>query len=504
MRVPALLVSTLVLLAPGACTKKGGSKEAATKPTKRQRCEALAGQAAQSTDFALRMVAVGLSEDGKGMSSREQAELSAGMKSAAAELVEQCMQWDDEVLDCFRPFAMLNDKCERVLATALGQTVPPDEAPEGPAPKWTLELPAEVRQLAATSDGGVLVRTEDALFAIADGAIAWTVKDVHGPFAIGSDGGVAIAREHDLVGLSAKDGSETFRAPMPLDGEDPQWAEPTRPATFVARGEGWLVGDDEGRFVAVRPSACTQPPKLECSELLGALPDESFDTGSLLLPLPEGGVLLWEDDSLRSLDAELEVRFEALALDSLDAVQVHEDSKITAMFDNDIVRLDPIKCQAPLPFAPSSFPQQGRLYFADDAGCDECGRVPAGCVGSRVYVEDYSPEAMAITTDGTVAVDTWNGVLAYANGKRRWGHELLAAGGPVASGDDVLVVGREEESNAAAWLWRVGANGTVKTRSKLVGAPTTDVTDHDELPRVIVAGELAIVVVERTMLAVEL
>ena len=502
MRASALVVASTLLAATG-CAKSGESKPVA-KPTKRERCEAIAGQAAQSAGLAIGLMASSLDEDGKGLSGEE---LSAGTRDMKAELLAECMQWDDEVLDCFKPFAMLNDKCERVLAEALGQTVAPDDAPEGPAPKWTLELPGTVRQLEADDGGRVLVRTDDALLAIVEGKIAWTVKDVHGRFVLGPDGTVAIARDHALVGVSTADGAESFRAEMPFDDADPEYAEyaeRTRPATFVPRGEDWLVGDDEGRFIAVRPSACTDPPKLECSEVLGALPDEYFDSGSIFHPLPGDGLLLWEDESLRGLDAEFRVRFEAVALDSLDAVTVHADGTATAMFDHDIVRLDPIQCRAVRPFAPSSFPQKGRMYFADDAACEDCGTVPAGCVGSRAYVQDYSPEAMAITTDGTVAVDSWNGVLGFSEGKRRWGHELLAAAGPVSAGDDVLVVGREEEHNAAAYLWRVRGDGSIVARSKLTGAPTTDVTDHAELPAIAVADDLAIVVVDRTMLAVPL
>jgi|GEM_PF-2038385 len=503
MRAPAVLLaaSTLLAIGAGGCTKSGGSESTATKPTKRQRCEALAGQAAQVGSIAASMMVAQLSDDGEGLSTKE---MAAGAKDMKAELVAECMQWDDEVLDCFRPLAMLDDKCERILAEAMGQTVAPDDAPEGPAPAWMLALPGTVRQLEADEAGHVIVRTDEALLGIADGKIAWTVPDVPGPFVLGPDGVLAIAREHSLIGLSATDGSEAFSAKMPLDGDDPEYAEPTRPATFVARGDDWLVGDDEGRFIAVRPSACTEPPKLECSELLGGLEDEYFDSGSILHPLPGGGLLLWEDESLRGLDDQLRVRFEAVALDSLDAVAVRNGGKVTAMFDHDIVQLDPVKCRAVRPFAASSYPQKGRLYFADDEMCEDCGAVPAGCVASRVYVADYSPEAMAITPDGTVAVDSWNGVLAYADGKRRWGHELMAAAGPVAAGDDVLVVGRDEERNAATWLWRMRADGTIVSRSKLAGAPTTDVTDHDELPSLVVAGELAIVVVDKTMLGVPL
>lgn len=499
MRASALAVVSTLLAATG-CAKSGESKPVA-KATKRERCEAIAGQAAQSAGLAIGLMASSMAEDGKGLSGEE---LSAGTRDMKAELLAECMTWDDEVLDCFKPFAMLGDKCERVLAEALGQTVAPDDAPEGPAPKWTLELPGTVRQLEADDAGRVLVRTDDALLGIVEGKLAWTVNDVHDRFVLGPGDTVAIARDHALIGLSNVDGTETFRAEMPLDGEDPEYAERTRPGTFVPRGEDWLVGDDEGRFVAVRPRACTDPPKLECSELLGALPEEYFDSGSILQPLPDGGLLLWEDASLRGLDAQFRVRFDAVGLDSLDAVQLHGDGKVTAMIDHDIVRLDPIKCRAVRPFAPSSFPQKGRMYFADDAACEDCGAVPPGCVESRVYVQDYSPDAMAITTDGTVAVDSWNGVIGYAQGKRRWGHELLAAAGPVAVGDDVLVVGRDEEHNAAAFLWRVRADGSIVARSKLTGAPNGDVTDYAELPELVVAGELAIVVVDRTMLAVPL
>ena len=147
MRASVLAVASL--LAATGCTKSGDAKPVA-KPTKRERCEAIAGQAAQSAGLAIGLMASSMAEDGKGLSGEE---LSAGTRDMKAELLAECMTWDDAVLDCFKPFAMLNDQCERVLAEALGQTVAPDDAPEGPVPAWTLELPGTVRQIEA-DDGG--------------------------------------------------------------------------------------------------------------------------------------------------------------------------------------------------------------------------------------------------------------------------------------------------------------------------------------------------------------
>ncbi|MEM6996346.1 MAG: hypothetical protein AAF721_37915, partial [Myxococcota bacterium] len=121
------------------------------------------------------------------------------------------------------------------------------------------------------------------------------------------------------------------------------------PATIVRRDDHWLIGDSEARFVKLSAGACG---KGECLEVVGALPEEYFDRDTVIRPLPDGTLLLWEEQTLRHLGADLSVRFEARGRDALDGVVVTPSGKTFVSIDDDLLELDLTRCASRRPFAP--------------------------------------------------------------------------------------------------------------------------------------------------------
>ncbi len=497
-----------------ACAKHEANK-AAEAPTKRERCQAIATQASQTAGMTVALLAAGLSDDNSGLSASEKADLDREMASAKSELVKECMAWDDEVLDCFRPFAALSDKCQRTLSLAMGGSVAPADVQEGPAPKWTYALPAAPTSLVVSQSGQVVSALDDgSVVAVGNGEQRWA-QPVADAFHIElPPAGVAepmvILTNSKLVTVDA-DGKTTLDTKLPVledpDAEevDEEYADlypPTfpGPATIVRRGDHWLIGDREARFIEFTPGPCD---KGQCMVVEGALPDEYFDRGSVMALLPDGSLLLAEDTTLRLLDRKFVVRFEARAHDSLDGFAVAEDGSILALFDHDLVQLDPIRCQGSRAFAPSSYPQKNRLYFEDSDECPECVAPPAGCVRSRHYVQDSVADKPVLLNDGTVIVDTMDGTRGLLAGKQRFSLTLGATGVPMPFGDDAIVMGEDFEANGQVSLWRLAADGRVRSRSLLPNTANLDLYWSDD-GRAATRGSWVAVAVKSKLYAFEL
>src|SRR5688500_3861924 len=91
----------LVLLSLVGCKKQEepAAAAASTPPDRRTRCERIGEQMTQMGLLVARGLVSGLSEGKQQL--EEDAELKAGLDTARTELVEDCMSWSDETLDCF-------------------------------------------------------------------------------------------------------------------------------------------------------------------------------------------------------------------------------------------------------------------------------------------------------------------------------------------------------------------------------------------------------------------
>ncbi|MBL4685620.1 MAG: hypothetical protein JKY37_13580 [Nannocystaceae bacterium] len=458
-----LRVQTLaVTLVAAACTRSGDSPAptASAPQSKADKCRRIADNATKTAGMAATLLVAGL--DGEEMSPSDKAGLRAELKVSGDALAKRCLTWDDEVFRCFSLFGGGNEKCERIVAVAMGDDVAPVDPPAGPAPAWTFDLSQVPEALAITGSGHVIVLLEDSVMAVADGAQLWSVA-VPSPMALalppaGTSEPLLVLHPDGVLGIQ-QDGTVAFRKALPTDDE-----EAPAPKTLARLGDGWLLGDADARFIRLQPSACAKTGR-GCMTVVGALPEEYFDRSTTLIPLADGSTLLWEEENLRHLDASFNALFDARGLDALDGVMPKTDGTIVAFFDNDLVTLDLTRCRSAAPFAPSSYPQPNRLYFADDSACEDCKPPPPECLVARNYVKDGDGAEPAVTTDGAVVVRTADATVAFVDGKRAWGHVLAAAGDPLAIGSDVLVVGDTTYNGEGELsLWRLGKDGVVVWR----------------------------------------
>lgn len=491
------------------CAKHDKAEPAAAPPTKQQRCEAIGQQMARVASATAIGLAAGLDDGGGGMSASERAGLEAELSVKTAALVQQCATWDDEVLDCFGPFAAMTDKCERALTVAFGGTVTPTQVTVGPTPRWTADVEPEVQAIAVTAGGRVIVATEDQVVALDDGAVVWTrplpgVFEVAAPPPDTNEPLLALTGT-EAVGLDIDSGAVAVSVTLPpLAGtEADEYAESPRPVTAAREGEHWLVGDSEARMVAVDLRACTKSTRAAgCTKVVVALPDEYFDRDTTLIPLPDGTRLLVEDGALRHVADGSTVRFEVRARDSMGRVVIGRDSAVFAMVDHDLLALNLQQCRSPEPIAPSDYPQPGRMYFKGADECPECTAAPRGCVTSRGYVEDASGP-FAVMANGTMVVPSADGTRGLVDGKQVWGHELSSMGAPVTFGSDVLVVGDESHSDGSLVLWRLGPDGTPRTKSPLPSVDAEQTYWSSDL-HVAVTATGVVLAVKSQLLAFEL
>jgi len=500
IRMARLCPLACVVLA-AACGASGSSTPtAASAPkTKAQRCRDIADDMTRTAGMAAGLLVAGL--DGEPMSQSDKAGLKAELAVAADELVTRCLDWDEEVFKCFSLFGGGSEKCERIVAVAMGDAVPPLDPPAGPKAAWTFELPSVPKVLAMTEAGLAIALLDDSVTAIGAEGIAWRL-DVEGPQSLvlppaASKEPIVVLHSGGVLGVDV-DGTVVFRSTLPLHEDD----SPT-PTTVARAGNAWLLGDTAARFLRLTPSACapqgSAKPKAACMTVLGGLPDEYLDSDATLIPLPDGTTLLWEDENLRHLDAAYHVLFDARGLDALDGVLPRADGTVVAFFDNDLVRLDLAQCRSAAPFAPSSYPQANRMYFSGSTECDDCQAPPPGCVVRRDYIKDGDGDQPAVTANGTIVVHTSDATLGMVDGKRAWGHVLAAAGDPVAVQRDVLVIGDTTYGDdGEVALWRLHEDGTVVWRALPTVPAGGDLYWSDD-GRLAASGKWAAVSVRRAL-----
>lgn len=468
-------IASLLLV---GCTRSDPPADAAPvddpAARRRERCESLARESAQLARLGGAAVVVALGGAGDAQATEKAGEsLTAASEQAAREVVARCMTWPDDVIDCLGLFGALDDECEDKLAAALGVAVsrPPKDLPAGPAPAWSLALDEAPAQLLIARDGTLLARVDRRLVAVRDGAIAWRLADeadaIEALLLEETDApAVLVARGDRLASVAVADGRERWSVALPPHPDEFE----TATARTVARDPGdasYLVGDSAARFYRLRPGRCAaKKPAKSCLTPAGRLDDEVFEEEARLVLTDDGRRLLREPGLFRIFDAEWRAQLDARAHDGLGTAVLTPDG-VVALIDSDVVALDPARCGSE-PFAPSAWPQPGRLHSRELDLCPECAAPPSGCRRWRVYVDDLDDERPALLESGAVVVQAEGVTLALADGRTLWKTTTGGAGPLLRLGDLVYGVstGLEEDDPIAVFALSA-ADGAHRWRTPL-------------------------------------
>ncbi|MCX4244285.1 outer membrane protein assembly factor BamB family protein [Paraliomyxa miuraensis] len=517
-----------LLVASGACKKDeaatGTASTEADSPetTQRRECERFATDMAQTGALAGQILVTALDDDPE--SAREgRQEMASEARKLRQQLLDKCMKWPQEVMECLPPLGVLKDGCEeRLLAALDGATPPPQDVPPGPSPAWSFTLESDPRALAVADDGTVVAVAgveSNTLVALRDGKVAWRKEGDFVGWLLPLPGEPATwitAEENRVLAIDPTTGAERWTASLPveLDGEGDE-AEPSLPPVRVAAVQDGmlLVGDDEARFFVLDPASCGAagpgvPKPGTCVTAAGGLPDEVLESDARLL-VGAGRRLLWEDGTLRAFDAEQpkgsppdRAWSPTLTLrphDMLSHVGLHGD-RLVLVIDDDVVELDAAQCRSSTDVAPSGWPQPGALRVEDE--CEGCSQPPTGCRRWRAYVEDVTGESPAVLDDGVVVVNADGYTLALDEGDTRW-KASTGGGGPLAT-DGRRVFGfstalREDDPPGVFEL--DASNGHLRWRTPLplrVG----DIYSSDDI-RLVQRGSWLVVCYEQTIMALQ-
>lgn len=389
---------------------------------------------------------------------------------------------------------------DRLGAMVTGDAVEPLNVDDGPAPAWIQDIKHEFTEFELTADGTILLLRDGNLVGLRDGSQTFVLEgNYYGWIATppSADEPSIIPTADGFMGVSSA-GVIMFEVPLPMepDGADEEDEEsetegesesdtdaddhydydvgPTNAAArAIARaGDEWIVGDAEARFFRFSSAACESDPKT-CARPLGRLDEETLDSDAQLYVADGELIVLQEGDVLRAFAPDLTQRWELRAKDMLGHVHLSDKGplRVIALIDDDLVLLDPQRCDAPKHFRPSSYPQKGRLVIGEscDPEWDDCtppGPTPSGCVLSRTYLEDVDFAAFAVVGDGTVVLNGTE-TAAMLNGERQWQHQLYSSGDIVPASGALFTVSVNEDDGDPMQLWSLTADGEVAWKSEL-------------------------------------
>ncbi len=473
-RPPSLVLAVLPLL---ACNRAPdpASAAAAAPPSKRERCDEVVTRTLQAGVMVARGMAAGL-EGGD----VDEASLTHELGAQKQEMIERCMAWPDEALDCLGAGALLRgDRCERILAEAFGEPVLPESVPAGPAPRWRAKVPGEIGNLVGTADGVVVVEsvieapdpdgTPVQLVALAHGDRRWH----HGLPAQGAGlelvgDTVVVAVGDEVIALALADGAERWRTRVPaLAGDDGGEASIR---AMTGDGETLAMVDDRGRIVRVNPAACAAKPAPRGGPAcivagppiaaLAELAPEAIARGpgrSLAIVDPQQSLaLVIEDDAT--------VRTTLAARVTLSWAQGHRDALVVAA-DGDVVGLAPGACTGTV--APATWPITPTPQWLRDVEITERpeAAAPDGCVlwHRPLPVSDATdpPFALAVGEHGDAWITSAAG-FTYALSPRDelWRSPTRAQSLAVATGRNLAIVGDTgSDDTVLTLMWLAADDG---------------------------------------------
>ncbi|MBC8071302.1 MAG: PQQ-binding-like beta-propeller repeat protein [Deltaproteobacteria bacterium] len=504
----------LVLLSLASCKKQEEPAAAAAAPLDRRgRCEKIGDQIAQMGLLFARGLVSGLSEGKQQLGEHEQAELRTELATAKLELLEKCMGWPEETLDCFGAAGVLNaERCDRLLAETLGEAVPP-EAPPGPPPAWSFTLPHDLELLFGCADGSVLALLEGedegaapSLVAVADGKQRWARPLSGEPWSVErlDDEHALLVMPRELVAISIADGVERWRAALPA-GDDQ--------ASMIAllrEGERMTVLDDGRRVLQVELARC---PKGACTEKLGTLATDDPEShigldlsGPIeLARLPDGGLVITstEEHRIAVLDEQLHLRFAIESRAAMSWARWREGALVVAQ-DGELLGLDPAACgSASKTYAPSTWPPPGKPDWLREVTVREgdWAETPPGCVAWRrpLTIAELA-DAPVDGFDEAMIVQAGGFLFALDASSERWKSSVAAESLAVRHGDAIAVlgdVGSGDTELALMWLSPQDGKHVARTRLAL-GKGEYFVLDG---PQLVAAGKLAVAGYARELVA---
>ncbi|MBX7080396.1 MAG: hypothetical protein K1X88_14460 [Nannocystaceae bacterium] len=473
-RPPTFVLALLPWLACNRAPEPAPAAASAPQ-SKRERCDELVTQSLQAGVLAARGLAAGL--EGGGV---DEASLTQELAAQKQGMIEQCMAWPDEALDCMGAGALLRgDRCERILAEAFGEPVLPESVPAGPAPRWRASLPGEIGNLVGTQDGLVVIESviespapDDPpvqLIALAQGTSRWK----HGLPAQGAGlelvGDTVVVAVGDRVfALALADGSERWQTRLPaLDGDD---GGEVSIRAMTGDGETLAMVDDRGRIVRVNPAACASktpprgaPPCIGAGPpiaALGELAPEVITHGpgrTLALVDPQASVAVVVDD-------DATVRTTLAAHVTLSWAQRHGDALVVAA-DGDVVGLAPAQCSGTI--APATWPITPPPQWLRDTEIAALpdATAPAGCVlwHRPLVVSDATdpPFALAVGEHSDAWITSASG-FTYALSPRDelWRSPTRAQSLAVATGRNLAIIGDTgSDDTVLTMMWLAAEDG---------------------------------------------
>lgn len=438
--------TAFILLALASACGREEPAASAPEPTAQQlreeRCTAFAEDAARTA----RITGVALEA---ALTDRSQWTAQTGQKLAGIggevgrELLEKCMQWPDDVIDCLGLFGVLKSGCDEKLAGVLGVAEPglAADIPAGPAQAWRLTLPEKPTALAVLADGTVVAIVDRQLLAARTGALAWqALENLRGWLVVTGDT-ILVATTDRIVAVDPAAGHQRWSVALPpiAGAEEYDAAAKAEIATLAA--DGLWIGDSEARFFRVNPDHCARSSPTRtaagCLTPAGALVDETLDSDARLT-IDAGRRALHEFGVVRMFDEQWTTTLTARARDYLGAAALGP-AGLALVVDEDVVLLDPARC-TDRPFAPSGWPQPGQLYIRGSDECSDCVAPPPGCRLWRMFVEGVANEVPVLGDDGLVVVNAGQHTLALRDGAEVWRTVTAGGGRLVRAGDGVIGV----------------------------------------------------------------
>lgn len=514
--------TTLTLvLALSACKKTDdAAAAAAAQPLdRRARCEKIGEQMMQMGVLFARGMVSGLSEGKEKLADDEEVKLKAELQASTAELVEKCMTWPEETVGCFGTGAIFNSaECERLVAEAMGEAVPPADVPAGPSHAWTFALEAEQSILHGCEDGSVIVvvepeRSEEppegapvaTMLAIDGGKERWRKPLQTTPWSIEplDATSVLVVLPREVVALAIADGKERWRAALPADDYDPS------PQAILREGTTFTLLDSQRRIVEIDTTRCA---KAGCAKVVATLPTDDPEThlgielfGGVSLVRMDGGlaIVMPDEQRIAVLDADRKLRFAVESRAALSWAELRGTELVVAM-DGEVIGLDPSKCgNAADTFAPSTWPPTGNPEWLRDATVREreWDATPPDCVRWRrpLVVSDSADAPIAGIADAMV-VQAGGFLFSLTPTAEQWKSAVAAQSLAVLHGDRIAVlgdVGRDDTELAIMWL-------DPKTGGHLARSPIAMAKGEMFLmdgPELVGAGPLVVAGYERELVA---
>lgn len=392
LRSRASWLVTLVVL--GLACKREPEAAAETKPRDRKsRCEAIGADITRMGVMMAKGLAVGLSDGKAKIDPDEEAALRRELEVAEQELVSQCMEWPEEAVDCFGlSGALAGDKCERIMAAAMGDPVLPEDVPAGPSVAWEFKLPHDLSLLHGRSDGTAIavVEPEDPseiephayVVAIGDGKKRWEQPLSFSPFLIEplGDDAVLVVGDHDIVAFAASDGSKRWSTTSPdLGDPDDDDSGKAEIVAYAHDDKRTVLLLRDRRLLQLHPERCAKGP---CTDVIATIELPETYGSRWLEPGPDGGWLVVDgsEGAAHVLDAAGKPRVSLLAHTSASWTSMH-GANLRIGIDGAVAELDLGKCGGGT-IAPIAWPPAGKPKWLANATVREIESTatPAGCV----------------------------------------------------------------------------------------------------------------------------